>query len=106
LFSKLAENSSRKALDKVAPICYTTVNERKLQRYSKGGNMIHFFRVILDGYYHILCSSCEMKLAADPTASIIYDGPCTGPGIIECYVCGVRPEEPEEGEKDEPDLAK
>jgi C4-type Zn-finger protein len=82
-------------------------SQQEKVKYSKGGNMIHFFRVIMNGFYEILCSECEMKLVTDPSNNIIYDGPVSGPAI-QCVNCGLRWSEPAEeaGEKDEPGLAK
>jgi hypothetical protein len=72
---------------------------KKVTEIQKGGNMIHFFRVIMNGFYEILCSECEMKLVTDPSNNIIYDGPVSGPAV-RCINCGLRPTEPaeEEGE--------
>jgi DNA-directed RNA polymerase subunit RPC12/RpoP len=55
----------------------------------------YFFKVIIDGYYEVVCSRCEMELAADPTIRLIYDGPVSGPAV-RCINCGLRWSEPAE----------
>jgi len=62
----------------------------------------HFFEVVLDGFYEIICSECDMRLSADPTVNLIYSGPARGP-VIRCIICGVTPDTANNTEEDEPE---
>jgi hypothetical protein len=58
-----------------------------------------FFRVILNGYYEVLCSQCELSMTEDPEINIIYDGPVRGPAT--CYNCGISSDTVEDEAEDE-----
>jgi len=67
------------------------------------GEFTHFFKVVIDGYYEVVCSKCDMMLTEDPQVNIIYEGPARGPGIIQCCICGITPDSATEEENPESD---